>query len=244
MRQKTAGSTAVGAAHREREMSWPGDPEGVTATDIDFEALAHILANTCRFGGRTMRYHSLAAHAVIVSEEVEALDGLKTGDRKKLALHALLADVPAAWMVGRDPDSKKAAARIAKLTRGIERAVREAAGLDPELEKGHGEILSFVARMAGAAERRDLADAGIPQEPGVAFPPLRRRIKPVDPDRAAKLWLARFLELAGPPRGGTGGASAGGNRAADPGQDGKEHPAGVARTPGPEVERDGMREAA
>ncbi|MDE0282047.1 MAG: hypothetical protein OXN16_13385 [Gammaproteobacteria bacterium] len=242
MRRRRNTSDGIGTVRR--TPSWPGDPEGITAADIDFEALAHVLANTCRFGGRTTRYHSLAARAVIVSEEVEALDGLDTGDRKRLALHALLADAPVAWMVGRDPESKKAADRAAKLTRGIEHAVREAAGLDPELEKGHVELLRFVARMADAAERRDLAGAGIPSEPGVAFPPLRRRIKPVDPDRAAKLWLARFHELSGWPRGGTGGASAGGNRAAEPGQGGKEHPVGEARTPGPEVERDGIREAA
>lgn len=244
MRQRRTRRATNSAAQREREMSWPGDPEGITAADIDFGALAHVLANTCRFGGRTTRYHSLAAHAVIVSEEVEALDGLDTGDRKRLALHALLADAPAAWIGGRDPDSKKAAERAAKLARGIEHAVREAAGLDPELGNSHGELLRFVARMADAAERRDLADAGIPLEPGAAFPPLRRRIKPMNPDKAAKLWLARFHELSGPPQGGAGGASAGGNRAADPGQGGKGHPAGEARTPGPEVERDGMREAA
>ena len=34
-------------------LAWPGDPEGATPADIDFEALAHVLANTCRFGGRT-----------------------------------------------------------------------------------------------------------------------------------------------------------------------------------------------
>ena len=237
-------TTGDGTGTARRSLSWPGDPEGVTATDIDFEALAHVLANTCRFGGRTTRYHSLAAHAVIVSEEVEALDGLDTGDRKKLALYALLADTPAAWGVGRDPESKKAAERAAKLARGIECAVREAAGLDPELEKGHGEILSFVGRMADAAERRDLAGAGIPAEPGLVFPPLRRRIKPVDPDKAAKLWLARFHELSGPPQGGAGGASAVGNRAADSGEGEKGNPGGMARTVGSEDERNGMREAA
>ena len=34
----------------QRALNWPGDPEGVTAADIDFEALAHVLANTCRRG--------------------------------------------------------------------------------------------------------------------------------------------------------------------------------------------------
>ena len=206
-----------------------------------------MLANTCRFGGRTTRYHSLAARAVIVSEEVEALDGLDAmGIEKNWPCMRCWRTPPWPGSVGRDPDSKKAAERATKLARGIEHAIREAAGLDPELEKGHGELLSFVGRMADAAERRDLAGAGIPAEPGVAFPPLRRRIKPVDPDKAAKLWLARFHELSGPPRGGAGGASAAGNQAADPGARRKREPpvGGMARTVGSEDERNGMREAA
>ena len=179
-----------------RRLGWPGDPETATAADIDFEALAQVLANSCRFGGRTMPYHSIAAHAAIVSEEIEALDGLEPDDRRRLALHALIADAPSAWLRGNLP----ASARAGRLAAGIERAVREAAGLDPVLAEEHAELLRFVTRMTEAAERRDLddTDAG----PGTAFPPLRRRIRPVGPGRAAKLWLARFRALAGPPRGG------------------------------------------
>ena len=61
---------------KERPLSWPGDPKNATPQDIDFEALAHVLGNTCLWGGRSRRFHSLAAHAVILSEEIEALDGL------------------------------------------------------------------------------------------------------------------------------------------------------------------------
>ena len=177
-------------------LAWPGDPEGATAADIDFEALAHVLANTCRFGGRTRQYHSLAAHAVVASEEVEALDGLGDDERRTLALHALIADAPSAWLRG-EPSSSQ---RTAKLAASIEAAVREAAGLDPVLEEDSAELLRFVFRMTAAAERRDLADADA--GPGAAFPPLRRRIRAVGPGRAAKLWLARFRALSGPPRSG------------------------------------------
>ena len=181
-----------------RELSWPGDPEGVVAGDIDFEALSHVLANTCMWGGRTACFHSLAAHAVIVSEEVEALDGPAPAERRRLALHALLADAPAAWLGGLEPASKKAAERMSRLTRKINQAVREAAGLAPEMDEGDEELLRLMARMAEAAGRRDLAGAGIPAEAGMAFPPLRRRIKPMDPDKAAKAWLERFRALSGP----------------------------------------------
>ena len=180
---------------------WPGDPEDVTADDIDFEALAHVLANTCRRGGCCRQYHSIAAHAVIVSEEIAALDGLEDEDRRTLALHALIANAPSAWLRGRLPDSQRAADRTGKLATGIETAVRQAAGLDAVLEEEHGELLRFVERMTTAAESRDLLEPGSgsgPGSAGLAFPPIKRRIRSIPPDKAAAAWLARFCALAGP----------------------------------------------
>ncbi len=191
----------AGNAGRERPLTWPDDPETVTAAGIDFEALAHVLANTCRRGGCCRHYHSVAAHAVIVSEEIEALDGLSVEDRRVLALHALLAGAASAWFRGTvRPElragSARAAERTAKLATRIEAALREAAGLDAVLDEEHGELLRFVERMAEAAERRDLLDSA-PAGAGLAFPPLKRRIRSVAPDRAAQAWLARFRDLAG-----------------------------------------------
>ena len=185
---------------------WPDDPETVTAADVDFEALAHVLANTRRRGGCLRQYHSVAAHAVVVSEEIEALDGLGEEDRRRLALHALIANAPSAWLRGRLPDSQRAAERSGKLATGIETAVREAAGLDAVIEEEQAELLRFVTRMAAAAERRDLLDepaAGA----GVAFPPLKRRLRSMPPDKAASAWLARFRALAGPEAGRRGRTS-------------------------------------
>ena len=179
-------------------LNWPDDPETVTAEDVDFTALAHVLANTCRRGGCLRQYHSVAAHAVIVSEEIEALDGLGDEDRRRLALHALIANAPSAWLRGRLPDSQRAAERSGKLAVGIETAVREAAGLDAVIEEEPAELLRFVTRMAAAAESRDLLDGDAPVGAGVAFPPLKRRIRPIPPDKAAAAWLARFRALAGP----------------------------------------------
>ena len=179
----------------ERPLNWPDDPENVAAADIDFEALAHVLANTCRRGGCCRQYHSVAAHAVVVSEEIEALDGLADEDRRTLALHALLAVAPSAWLRGRLPDSQRAAERAGRLASGVEVAVREAAGLDAVLDEEHGELLRFVTRMAASAERRDLLDGS--DAAGIAFPPLKRRIRSVPPDKAAEAWLARVRALAG-----------------------------------------------
>ena len=186
----------TGAGTAARPLNWPDDPEGVTAADIDFEALAHVLANTCRRGGCCRQYHSVAAHAVIVSEEIETLDGLGDEDRRTLALHALLANAPSAWLRGRLPDSQRAADRAGRLATGIDAAVREAAGLDAVLDEDHGELLRFVTRMVASAEQRDLLDGNAAS--GIAFPPLKRRIRSVPPDKAAEAWLARFRALAGP----------------------------------------------
>ena len=190
-------------------LNWPGDPENLAAADIDFEALAHVLANTCRRGGCMRAYHSVAAHAVVVSEEIEALDGLPDEGRRKLALHALVADAPSAWLRGTAPGSQRAMDRTGRLAGGIESAVREAAGLDAVLEEEPAELLRFVTRMAAATESRDLLDANAPAGAGVAFPPLKRRIRSVPPDKAAQAWLARLQALGVAPGGDAGGTAAG-----------------------------------
>ena len=205
----------TGHADTKPTLNWPGDPETVAAADVDFEALAHVLANTCRGGGRRRHYHSLAAHAVIVSEEIEALEGLGREDRLALALLGLLAGAASAWLRGEWAGSARAAGRTARLAARIEGAVREAAGLDAAIGEEQAELLRFVARMALAAERRDLLDGEAPAE--IAFPPLKRRIRPLTPERAAQAWLARFRELAGEPRG-AGNGEAGANGGKDAGK--------------------------
>ena len=193
--------TTANPAPSGRALNWPDDPETVTAADVDFEALAHVLANTCRRGGRCRQYHSLAAHAVIVSEEIEALDGLGPEDRRSLALHGLLAGAASAWFRGERAGSARAAERTARQASRIEAALREAAGLDAALGEEQVELLRFVERMAAAAESRDLLEDGGKAGSGIAFPPLKRRIRGITPDKAAQAWLARFRALAGEPRG-------------------------------------------
>ena len=181
---------------------WPGDPEKGGGIDVDVEAIAHVLANTCRWGGRTQRFLSLAQHALTMSEEIEALDGIGDEDRRALALHALLVPARAAWLgdeEGDVPASSRAAARAKAHGAAVDRAVREAAGLDPEPPEDWSDVLRFVALMTDAAERRDMGVGGA----RTPFPPLRRTIRPMAPEAAAERWLARFRDLAGSsPAGG------------------------------------------
>ena len=205
MTAKTAGARRrTGNGETERPLNWPGDPETVAPEDIDFEALAHVLANTCRRGGCCRHYHSVAAHAVIVSEEIEALDGLGEQDRRTLALHALLSDAPSAWLRGSLPDSQRAVERVGRLATGIGGAVREAAGLDAVLDEEHSELLRFVTRMTAAAERRDIMDGCARRR--------RRRLSaaeaahPLDPAGQGGRGLAR--PFPGARRAGRGAAEA------------------------------------
>ena len=183
----------------ERPLNWPGDPESLTADAVDFEALAHVLANTCRRGGRLRRFHSLAAHAVLVSEAIGNLGRPEAGDGRTMALQALLVDARVAWLgPADDPASQRGAERLKRLREAVDRAVREAAGVHAAPSPEEAELLRFVARMAEAAEDRDIPGACDDAAPAVSFPPLPGRIRTVEPDRAARLWLERLQELRGP----------------------------------------------
>ena len=94
---------------------------------------------------------------------------------------------------GEHPASARSAARAKAHGAAIDRAVREAAGLEPELPEDWSEVLRFVALMTDAAERRDMGEGGA----RTPFPPLRRTIRPMAPEAAAERWLARFRDLAG-----------------------------------------------
>lgn len=209
----------------DRQFDWPGDPESLTAGAVDFEALAHVLANTCRRGGRLRRFHSVAAHAVLMSEAIETLGESGAGANRAAALHALLADASVAWLGAEAATSQRGAERLGRLRETVDRTVREASGLDAEPSPEQAELLRFVSRMAEAAEDRDLPGARGGAASAVAFPPLKSRIRTVEPERAARLWLERFRSLTGP--AGAGGKAvrpAEGSRAprvgTEPGTDG------------------------
>ena len=116
--------------------------------------------------------------------------------------------------------------------------MREAAGLDGELTAEHTHLLRFVARMTDAAERPDFADTGAGSDSGVAFPPIRRRIRPVEPGRAARLWLARYRALTEPPEAAPGSAAGAGATGGSPNatdQKEKDDVANLAKTQGTET---------
>ena len=182
---------------------WPGDPASLTTEGVDFEAVAHVLANTCCWGGRTKRFYSLAQHALTVSGAVGRLGGMNETDTRVLCLHALLADAWRAWFgagtgIGIVAEKNQRNLAAVRSTSAVRSTLMEAAGLKPDLPGEWAEALLLVRRMAEAAEVRDLAEAGIERgNAGPLFQPLRERIRPLAPDKAAKRWLERFRELSG-----------------------------------------------
>ena len=196
---------AAGGAE-ERHLYWPGDPESLAAEAVDFEALAHVLANTCRRGGRLKRFHSLAAHAVTMSEAIEDLGGPGGGRVREAALYALLSQASVAWLGADAAPLRRPTDRLKRLCGRVEATVLEAAGLGAEPTAEQAELLRFIARMAEAAEARDVPGASEGAAPAVVFPPLDRRVRPLDPARAARLWLERLHDLKRPPD--TGGSAA------------------------------------
>ena len=204
--KRRAPTLGVGGAE-ERPLEWPGDPESLTAESIDFEALAHVLANTCRRSGRLKRYHSFAAHGVAMSEAIEDLTATAGGDVREAALLALLHEAAVAWLGPDAAPAHRSTPRLRRLGEKTDRAVREAAGLGAKPASGPAELVRFVARMADAAEERDVPGAGGSASPLLAFPPIERRIRSLAPDRAARIWLERLNALRETP-GAAGSISA------------------------------------
>ena len=175
---------------------WPGDSAELTAEAVDFEALGHVLGNTCCWGGRTRRFYSVAQHALTVSNAVQALGGLEEEDGRRLALHALLADAWRAWLTepGGADTSAKALEKHRRERAAVQRAVLEAAGADPELPPIWSQALELTQRMAEAALVRDMPNAGMDRAAPL-FRPLKQRTRPLHPDKAAERWIEALQGL-------------------------------------------------
>ena len=146
---------------------------------MDLEAFAEAMAHTNWWEGGEGPVPGAAA----VDGLLVRFGGLGGEDRRTLALHALLSEtVPAG------------------LGTAVTEAVLARAGLDPRVPSFWARILRLVRRMADAAVRRDVPGAGPVGES--SFPALKRRIGPMDPATAARLWLARYEALRAPERKG------------------------------------------
>jgi len=199
----------MNSTEQHRMPGWPGDVAGMQTDDVDFEALSHVLGNTCCWGGQTRRFYSLAQRTVTVSGAVENLGGMTGEVRRVLSLHALLAEAWRAWL--RDDSiaglPAKASDKRGRDVAAVQRTILEAAGVEPDLPVSWAQALGLTQRMAEAAAYRDLSGAGLAlRTGGPLFPPLKERVRPLAPDRAARQWLERFEALRAPGGGQSPGS--------------------------------------
>ena len=74
-------------------LSWGRKSPLLPSGDVDIEALARGLARSEYPGVRRQQPYTRAQHALVVSEAVESLAGLRLPERRVLAMHAWLAEV-------------------------------------------------------------------------------------------------------------------------------------------------------
>lgn len=167
---------------------WPLDPR---PEDVALADIAHALAMTCRFGGHTRSFYSVAQHCGIVSALV--------GDSpERLCLPALLHDAAEAYLVDMPRPIKRQPelAALKKIEARIEVAIAERFGFDPAAL--HHPDIKKADLVALATEARDLM--GVTPNPGEAWgiePPAPFKIRPMDPDSAKTEFLAAFYAYGG-----------------------------------------------
>jgi len=153
-------------------------------TMIHIQDIAHGLAKTCRFGGQSRAFYSVAQHSVLVSEIVP--DGLHFPALMHDMAEAYVGDVvgPLKQLL---PDYKIVEDRV-------ERACCERFGLTLELVK-QPEVKRADLRLL-RTEQRDLTNATQDEWNGLsAYLPLKQTIIPLSPDDAFTLFMDRFTLL-------------------------------------------------
>jgi hypothetical protein len=155
---------------------------------IDIGDIAQALANTCRFGGHSRRFYSVAQHSAIVSD-VCAERGASPAE----ALVALLHDAAEAYLVDL-PHPIKHRSDLGPPFQRAEKGMEEAIAVRFELGPPPADMKS-IDRSLLATERRTFTSTldSWPELEGVE--PLPIEIGPWDPPRARREFLERFKRL-------------------------------------------------
>jgi 5'-deoxynucleotidase YfbR-like HD superfamily hydrolase len=163
----------------------PFDPE---PDQLDAGDIGRALANTCRFGGHSRVFYSVAQHSVIVSELVEQ----RGGDPEEV-FAALMHDATEAYLGDMPHPIKHRSALGAAFKAAedhLERAIRERFGIRadvPEIKRADRALLA-TERRAFSAE-----DWHWPELDGVE--PLDLELEAWSPDEAERAFARRYAEL-------------------------------------------------
>ena len=169
-------------------------PLAPRAEDIAIEDVAHGLAMTCRYGGHTKHFYSVAEHCVLVSRHVPP----------EFAREGLLHDTAEAYIgdMVRPLKYQDAMLEFRKAEAAIERCVAERFALrtDPEALAAVKEIDDriLVDEISALMPRPELyLNPGGDGKGGTLgkLAPLGAEILGYTPERAEVLFLLRFYEL-------------------------------------------------
>lgn len=171
---------------------WPLAPR---VEDIHLEDVAHGLAMTCRYGGHTRFFYSVAEHCLIVSRYVPA----------ELALEGLLHDTSEAWLgdMVRPLKYQDAMIEFRKAEKEIERCVAEKFGLRTDAT-AHAAVKEIDDRILVDEIQALMRDPSLYLQTGGSgssddslanIIPLGCRIDCLSPEDAEAAWLARYHEL-------------------------------------------------
>lgn len=165
---------------------WPLDSR---VEEIALEDIAHGLAMTCRYGGHSRRFYSVAEHALIVSHYVPPA----------FALHGLLHDSAETYIGDMIRPLKHTPEMIEfrRCEEAIERVVAEAFHLQWTPE-AHAAVKEIDDRILVDEITELMHDPAMYLERGYErLVPLGAQITGLMPDRAERAFLDRFLELTG-----------------------------------------------
>lgn len=169
---------------------WPLDPR---PEDIRIEDIAHALAQMCRFGGHTDEFYSVAQHSVHVCQLTQQ-EG-EGGSWRTIALSALLHDATEAYLIDVPRPVKRSLTNYKNVEIRIADTIAEwfygAFGI--RLDFNHAKV-KWADNVALATETRDLLGPK-PAPWHDEMQPDKRRIDPLPPMKAKKLFLTTFDRL-------------------------------------------------
>jgi hypothetical protein len=181
-----AGAETGGPSRDGRIRTFTGrlvDPLAMREEDLSIEDIAHALSMTCRFGGHTRKFYSVAEHSVRVAR---MLGRLYRPSARELARWGLMHDASEAYLgdvvtpVKRlYPDYYEAEERLMRV---VAAKWRLPWPMPAEVHEHD--------RRALATEQRDLVDGSV-----VDGVPWAERIKPWTAEDAKRLFLVAFGEL-------------------------------------------------
>ena len=156
------------------------DPQLAT---IFVNDIAWGLANTCRFGGHSLEFYSVAQHSVLCASLVEP----------EHQFAALMHDAAEAYTGDMIAPLKQLCPDFKAVERRVEAAVFARFGISTPL---HPSIKHADLRML-RTEQRDLTSCAADDWTGLdAYEPMAERIEPMAPEQAAIEWLMAFHRLA------------------------------------------------